>query len=81
MTEEKLSKVIKDELDTGNVDIQWARRVKRNNDDNGNDDRNSKPLTVVDKLLHFNNKQDIFHEAKSREITKFYFKEDFSRET
>ena len=34
-------------------------------------------LTVVAKLLHFKDKQDILHEAKSREIRNSYFKENF----
>ena len=40
-------------------------------------DRNS--TTVVAKLLHFKDKQDILHEAKSPKIRTFCFK-DFSRE-
>ena len=46
-----------------------------------NIDQNRKPPTVVAKLLHLREKQDIFHEAKSRKIRNFYFKEDFSRVT
>ena len=53
----------------------------RNNDNNENNDQTRKPLTAVAKLLHFKDKQDILHEAKSRKIRNFYFKEDFSRET
>ena len=55
--------------------------MKRNNDNNENNDQTRKPPTVVVKLLHFKDKQDILHEAKSRKIINFYFKEDFSRET
>ena len=33
------------------------------------------------KLLHFKDKQDILHEAKSRKIRNSYFKEAFSSET
>ena len=55
--------------------------MKRNNGNNENNDQTRKPPTVVVKLLHFKDKQDILHEAKSRKIRKFYFKEDFSRET
>ena len=80
--EEKLKKVIKDELDIENVVIQWAHRViMRNNDNNENNDQTRKPPTAVAKLLHFKDKQDILHEGKSRKIRNFYFKEDFSRET
>ena len=80
--EEKLKKVIKDELDIENVVIQWAHRViMRNNDNNENSDQTRKPPTAVAKLLHFKDKQDILHEGKSRKIRNFYFKEDFSRET
>ena len=81
VTQKKLKKVIKDELDIENVVIERAHRVRRNNDNNENNDQTRKPLTVVAKLLYFKDKQDILHEAKSRKIRNFYFKEDFSRET
>ena len=81
VTEEKLKKVIKHELDFENVVIDQAHRVKRNNDNNEKNDQTRKPPTVVAKLLHFKDKQDILLEAKSRKIRNFYFKEDFSRET
>ena len=55
--------------------------MKRNDDNNKNNDQTRKLSTVVAKLLHFKDKQDILHEAKSRKIRNFYFKEDFSRET
>ena len=55
--------------------------MKRNNGNNENNDQARKPPTVVVKLLHFKDKQDILHEAKSRKIRNFYLKEDFSRET
>ena len=81
VTEEKLKKVIKDELDIENVTIERTYRVKRNNDNNENNDQTKKPPTVVAKLLHIKDNQDILHEAKSRKTRNFYFKEDFSRET
>ena len=81
VTEEKLKKVIKDELDIENVVIEGGHKVKQNNDKNEDNDQTRKPPTVVAKLLHFKDKQDILHEAKSRKIRNFYFKEDFSRET
>ena len=81
MTEEKLRKVVKDELNIENVVTARAHRVKRNNDNNKNNDKTRKPPTVVAKLLNFKDKQDIFHEAKSCKIRNFYFKEDFSRDT
>ena len=59
VTEEKLKKVIKDELDIENVVIEQAHRVKRNNDNNENNDQTRKPPTVVAKLLHFKDKKDI----------------------
>ena len=80
VTEEKLKKVIKHELDFENVVIDQAHRVKRNNDNNEKNDQTRKPPTVVAKLLHFKDKQDILLEAKSRKIRNFYFKGDFSRE-
>ena len=78
MTEEKLRKVVKDELNIENVVTARAHRVKRNNDNNENNDKTRKPPTVVAKLLNFIDKQDIFHEANSCKIRNFYFKEDFS---
>ena len=81
VTEEKLKKVIKDELDVENVVIERAHRVKRNNDKNENNEQTRKPPTVVAKLLHFKDKQDILHEAKSHKIRNFYFKQYFSIET
>ena len=81
VTEEKLKKAIKDELDFENVAIERAHRVKRNNDNNENNDQTRKPSTAVAKLLHFKDKQDILHESNSLKIRKFYFKEDLSRET
>ena len=83
MTEEKLRKVVKDELNIENVVTARAHRhrVKRNNDNNENNDKTRKPPTVVAKLLNFKDKQDIFHEAKSCKIRNFYFKEDFSTDT
>ena len=77
VTEEKLKKVIKDELDIENVVIEGGHKVKQNNDKNEDNDQTRKPPTVVAKLLHFKDKQDILHEAKSREIRNFYFKENF----
>ena len=59
VTEEKLKKVIKDELDIENVVIEQAHRVKRNNDNNENNDQTRKSPTVVAKLLHFKDKKDI----------------------
>ena len=81
VTEEKLKKVTKDELDIENVVIERAHRAKRNNDNNENNDQTRKSASVVAKLLHFKDKQDIWHEAKSSKIRNFYFKEGFSRET
>ena len=81
VTEEKLRKVIKDELDIENVVIERAHRVKRNNENNENNNQTRKPPTVAAKLLHFKDKQDILHEVKSRKIRNFYFKEDLSGET
>ena len=76
VTEEELKKVIKDELDIENVVIEGGHRVKQNNDKNEDNDQTRKPPTVVAKLLHFKDKQDILHEAKSRKIRIF-----FSRKT
>ena len=81
VTEEKLGKVIKNELDIENVVIERAHRVKRNNENNENNNQTRKPPTVAAKLLHFKDKQDILHEVKSRKIRNFYFKEDLSGET
>ena len=64
-----------------NIVIERVHRVKRNSDNNKNNDQTRKPRTVVVKLLHFKDKQDILHGAKSRKIRNFYFKEDFSGET
>ena len=79
VTEEKLRNVIKEELGIESVDFERAHRVKCNADNN--DDMNSKPPTTVAKLLHYKDKQDILHEAKTRKIRRYYFKEDFSKET
>ena len=81
VTEEKLRKVIKDELDIEYVVIERAHSVKQNNGNSENNYQTTKPPTVVAKLLHFKDKQGILHEAKSRKIRNFYFKENFSRET
>ena len=78
VTEEKLKK---DELDIENVVTERGHRVKRINGNIENNDQTEKPPAFAAKLLHFKDKQDILHEAKSRKIRKFYFKEDFSRET
>ena len=59
MTREKLGKVIKDKLDIENVDIERRHRVKRNTDNNDNDDQNSKPPTIAGKLLHYKDKKKI----------------------
>ena len=79
VTQEKLRNVIKEELGIESVDFEQAHRVNRNADNN--DDMNSKPPTIVAKLLHYKDKQDILHEAKTRKIRRYYFKEDFSKET
>ena len=55
--------------------------MKRSNDNKENDDQTRKPPIVAAKLLHFKDKQDILHEAKSRKIRNFYLKQDFVRET
>ena len=46
VTEEKLKKVIKDELDTENAVIVRAHRVKRNNGNNENNDQTRKQLLL-----------------------------------
>ena len=74
VTEEKLRKVIKDELDIENVVIERAHRVKRNDDNNENNGQTRNQPTVVAKLLRFKDKQGILHEAKSCKIRNFYFK-------
>ena len=51
VTEEKLRNVIKEELGIESVDFERVHRVKRNTDNN--DDMNSKPPTIVAKLLHY----------------------------
>ena len=79
VTEEKLRNVIKEEVGIESVDFERAHRVKRNADNN--DDMSSKLPTIVAKLLHYKDKQDILHEAKTRKIRRYYFKEDFSKET
>ena len=71
VTEQKLKKVIKDELDIENVIITQALMVKRNNDDDDDNKQNRKPLTVATKLLHFKDKQDNLQEAKSRKMRNF----------
>ena len=81
VTEDKLRKFIKDELDIENVVIEQAHMVKRNNDNNENNDQTRKPPAVVAKSFYFKDKQDILHEVKSRKIRNFHFKEHFSRET
>ena len=48
--------------------------MTQNTDENDNGDQNSKPTTVVAKLLHFKDKQGILHETKLRKIRKFHFK-------
>ena len=83
VTEEKLRKVVKDELDIENVVIEGAQRVKRNNDNNENNDQTRKPSTVVAKLLYFKDKRDILHKGKSLKIIKplfqrIFFKRNFS---
>ena len=71
VTEEKLRKVIKDQLDLENVVTERAHRAKGNNDNNENNDQTRKPPTVAAKLLNFKDKQDVLHEAKSRKIRNF----------
>ena len=68
MIEEKLRIVIKGELDIKNVVIERPDRMKRNDANNKNNDQTRKLTTVVAKLLHFKDKQDILHEAKPRKI-------------
>ena len=77
VTEEKLSKIIKDELDIENVVIERAHLVKSNNDDKNND-QNRKPPTAVANLLNFKDKQDILHEGKSCKVkNRRFFKRNF----
>ena len=80
VTEEKLKKVFKDELDIDNVVNERAHRVTRNNGNNENNDQTRKPPTFVAKLLHLKDKQDILHEAKSRKFLfqRRFFKRNFS---
>ena len=66
-------------VDNENIVFERMHRVKRNNDNNENNDQTRRPPTVVAKLLHFKEKQDILHEAKSRKIRNLYCKEHFSR--
>ena len=84
VTEEKLRKVIKDELDLENVVTKRAHRVKGNNDNNENNDQTRKPPTVAAKLLNFKDKQDVLHEAKSRKIRNLqrrFFKRNNKKRT
>ena len=77
VAEEKLRKVIKDELDIENVVIEGAHSVKQNIDSNENNAEGRKPTTVIAKLLHFKDKQKIWHDGKSRKIRNFHSKEEF----
>ena len=84
VTEEKLRKVIKDELDLENVVTELAHRAKGNNDNNENNDQTRKPPTVAAKLLNFKDKQDVLNEAKSRKIRNFqrrFFKRNNKKRT
>ena len=54
------------------------RRVKQNND-NENNDLTRKTPTVVAKLLHFKDKQDILHEAKSVKLEILFQRRFFNR--
>ena len=80
MTREKLGKVIKDKLDIENVDIERRHRVKRNTDNNDNDEQNYKPQTIAGKLLHYKDKKKISWVKQNKlKLEDFVLKRFFKR--
>ena len=80
--EEKLQKIIKDMLGIEDeVEIDRCHRMKRNGKDWSNNEINSRPQTIICRLLRFKNKQRIIQSSKKLKSTGIFIYKDFCKDT
>ena len=80
--EEKVQKLIKEKLGLKNeVEIERCHRMKKKNKDQSNNERRSRPRTIVCKLLRFKDKQKIIQNSKKLKNTGIFVYEDFCKDT
>ena len=80
--EEKVQKLIKKKLGLENeVEIERCHRMKNKNKDQSNNERRSRPRTIVCKLLRFKDKQKIIQNSKKLKNTGIFVYEDFCKDT
>ena len=80
--EEKVQKVIKDKLGIEDeVEIDRCDRMKKSGKDRSNNERNSRPRTIICRLLRFKDKQRIIQSSKKLKNTGIFIYEDFCKDT
>ena len=81
-TEKKSRKILYSELDiTGELYIERAHRVARNQSSKEASNDLAKPRTIIAKLLDYKEKEEIMKRAFKLKDTGFYIREDYSKET
>ena len=71
--EEKVQKVIKEKLGIEDeVEIDRCHRMKNNGKDRSNNERNSRPRTIIFRLLRFKDKQRIIQSSKKTEEYSYF---------
>ena len=80
--EEKVQKLIKEKLGLENeVEIECCHQMKKKNKDQSNNERRSRPRTIVCKLLRIKDKQKIIQNSKKLKNTGIFVYEDFCKDT
>ena len=80
--EEKVQKLIKEKLGLENdVEIERCQRMKKKNKDQSNNERRSRPRTIVCKLLRFKDKQKIIQNSKKLKNTGIFVYKGFCKDT
>ena len=79
--EEKLQKIIKDMLGIEDeAEIDHCHRMKRSEKDWSNNEINSRPQTIICRLLRFKNKQRIIQSSKKLKSTGIFIYKDFCKD-
>ena len=79
--EEKVQKVIKEKFGIEDVEIDRCHRMKKSEKDRSNNERNSRPLKIICRLLRFKDKQRIIRSSKKLKNTGIFIYEDFCKDT
>ena len=80
--EEKVQKVTKDKLSIEDeVEIDHCHWMKKGGKDRSNNERNSRPRTIICRLLRFKDKQTIIQSSKKLKNTGIFIYENFCKDT